>query len=121
MTYRILCFGGRKFTDAARVNSALDMLMEHHPMLRGAAIVHGGAAGADTLAGAWGRANGHCVIRVDANWNFYQLKAGAIQNGWMLEFCMPTYAVGFPGGTGTANMLAKLAAVPLKPWIPYAE
>ena len=119
MTHRILCFGGRKFLDADRVNNALDMLMEHCPAFRGAAIVHGGAPGADTLAGAWGKANGLCVIRVDANWNFYQLKAGGIRNSWMLTFCSPTYAVSFPGGTGTADMIKKVTAAKVPLWTPY--
>lgn len=118
-TQRILCFGGRDFTDAALVNKALTQLMAERHILRGAAIIHGGARGADTLAGEWGKRQGMPVIVVAANWGYYRLKAGPVRNQWMLDFCEPTYAVQFPGGNGTRHMagLLKTANVPL--WEPY--
>ena len=114
--HRVLCFGGRDFTDTGRIDAALSLL----PSVLGDrfAIIHGNARGADRLCGEWGKRRGLCVIAVDAPWDFYDKKAGPTRNGWMLEFCMPTYAVGFPGGSGTRDMALKCVAAGLVPWYP---
>jgi len=116
---RVLCFGGRDYGDAGAVNAALDLLMQERHPLRGAAIVHGDARGADRLAGEWGRRHGMPVIVVPANWTYYKLKAGSLRNQWMLDFCQPTYAVRFPGGIGTAHMSRLLEAAGVPVWEPY--
>lgn len=116
MSHRVLCFGGRDFSDVTRIDAALSAVAGK---LGPFAIIQGGARGADRLSGAWGRERGLCVIEVAAPWTFYGNGAGPLRNSWMLEHCAPTYAVGFPGGKGTADMRAKLfaAAVPL--WEPF--
>jgi len=111
--HRVLCFGGRTYVDAKMVDQCLSQL----PRILGTtsfAIMHGGARGADTLCGDWGKARGIPVARIDANWDFYAKKAGSERNQWMLEFFQPTYAVGFPGGPGTRDMRLRLdnAGVP---------
>lgn len=100
--HRVLCCGGRDFNDYNFVTQCLDELRQ---LLGDFAVIHGGARGADSLAALWGKAKGLPVIEVAANWNFYNKSAGHIRNGWMLDFCFPTYAVAFPGGPGTANMI----------------
>lgn len=115
--HRVLCFGGRDYNDWGRIDAALSLL----PGALGTqdfAIVHGNARGADNLCGTWGKSRGLCVIAVDANWDFYKLRAGPIRNEWMLHFCMPTYAVGFPGGSGTRDMGERLAAAGVVTWWP---
>lgn len=117
MLHRVLCFGGRDFSDMGRIDAALSLL----PGVLGVpefAIIHGNARGADKLCGAWGKRRGFCVIAVDANWDFYRLRAGPVRNDWMMVYCMPTYAVGFPGGSGTADMGERLRRAGVPTWWP---
>ena len=100
--HRVLCCGGRDFNDYAFLTARLNELRQ---VIGDFAVIHGGARGADSLATLWGKAHGLPVIEVAANWGFYNKAAGHIRNTWMLDFCFPTYAVAFPGGTGTANMV----------------
>ena len=81
-------------------------------------IIHGAARGADSLAGQWGKSKGLPVVEIPANWDVYGNAAGSIRNQWMRDICMPTYGVGFPGGRGSANMLAKLLEVKCPVWLP---
>lgn len=118
MKHRVLCFGGRDFDRVGLIAQALGSLGE----LLGDefCIVHGGARGADRLSGEWAAKRGICVVEVRANWGVHGAQsAGPIRNQWMLDFCMPTYAVGFPGGRGTADMTRRVqdAGIPL--WRPY--
>lgn len=112
MTLRVLVFGGRDFTDTAIMDQALSMLDV-------GCIIHGGARGADTLAGEWGNRKGLPVLRIDAPWDFYgKYAAGPIRNQWLLDWACPTYAVGFPGGSGTRDMAQRCAAAGLPVWRP---
>jgi hypothetical protein len=116
--HRVLCFGGRAFVDAAKVDKALNQFwasISGEPFL----LIHGGAKGADTMCGEWAKARGLPVARVDANWDAHGKAAGPIRNQWMLEYLQPTYAIGFPGGVGTRDMQLRLdqAKVPL--WLIY--
>ncbi len=108
MTVYLVC-GGRDFDDVGLLNATLDDRTV-------TAVVHGGARGADGMAGAWARRNGVPEIRVDANWDFHKRKAGPLRNGWMLEFVRVDVVLAFPGGTGTADMVrrARKAGVPVK-------
>lgn len=81
-------------------------------------IIHGKARGADSLCGEWGKARGVPVIEVPAQWGFYRNAAGPMRNGWMLEILSPTYAIGFPGGSGTADMTERLRAAGVPLWLP---
>jgi len=118
--HRVLCFGGRGYSNAADVAQALTVLYDglgKTPF----AIIHGGARGADILAGNWGKSKGFPVIQVDANWDFYQKAAGGIRNQWMIDVCCPTYAVAFPGGVGTRDMTRRLRAADISVYVPYAN
>lgn len=107
---RVLCCGGRDFTDQNFVNARLDQLREKYGDF---AIVHGGARGADTCWDFYGRTKGLPVAVVNANWSFYDKKAGPVRNRWMLELFQPNMVVAFPGGAGTRDMISisKLAGV----------
>ena len=111
--HRVLCCGGRDFSDYDFVTRRLNELRQH---LGDFAVIHGGARGADSLAALWGKAKGLPVIEVAANWGVYSKSAGTIRNAWMLDFCFPTYAVAFPGGTGTANMIKQCEARGVAVW-----
>lgn len=119
MKLNVLFFGGREFRDLAHVSAALDRLpeiLQKHDFC----VVHGGAKGADTLAGMAAAARGLPVIVMPANWDFYGKRAGPIRNSWMLDFCAPAYAVGFPGGAGTADMLRQCQARLIPVWLPLS-
>ena len=111
--HRVLCCGGRDFTD---MNFVTQRLNELRQVLGDFAVIHGGTRGADRLAGEWGKANGLPVIEVAANWDRYAKSAGSIRNAWMIEVCCPTYAVAFPGGAGTQDMIRKCQAKGILTW-----
>lgn len=117
-THRVLCFGGRDYL------GPVDPYLSQLPTLLGEfCIIHGDARGADRGCGEWARRQGICEIRVPAPWDFYKAMgrtggAGPTRNQWMLDFCMPTYAVGFPGGAGTADMARRLKAAGVTLWQP---
>ena len=98
-----LVCGGRDFTDAAMFNSAMGDLLR----LRGwpDLIVHGGARGADALAGTWARDKGIHVHPEPAEWDKHGKAAGPIRNQKMLELFDVHFVVAFPGGRGTADMI----------------
>jgi hypothetical protein len=112
MGMRLLVFGGRNFDDWELVFETLDEL---GPYL----VIHGGAGrlrktpqasrGADVLAGIWCDQNLVPCIEMRAPWIGADLSgtrgaAGPIRNSWMIEYGKPDFAVGFPGGKGTADM-----------------
>jgi len=111
--YKILVCGGRDFNDYAFMEKRLNEFMNTYGKF---AIISGGARGADSLAVAYGRANGLAVIEVQANWDFYGKPAGSIRNKWMLDLCNPSYAIAFPGGVGTAHMIKLLRAANVPVW-----
>lgn len=120
MTHRVLFFGGRDFCNRSAVELIFDKLPQDFTDA-GFCVVHGGARGADSLAGEVAAARGVPVVIVPANWNFYDKRAGTLRNTWMLDFCMPTYAVGLPGGRGTANMLKQCRSRLVPVWLPFGE
>jgi hypothetical protein len=101
---RVLVCGGRGFDDVARVFWALDEL---GPV---SALIHGCARGADTLAARWAVSRGVEEHRFPANWSRDGKAAGPIRNAQMLREGKPDLVVAFPGGRGTADMVAKAKA-----------
>lgn len=94
---RLVVTGGRDYTDRATVFAALDAL-------RPTEIAHGGASGADSLAGEWAKARGVPCTVFKADWdNDGRFAAGPIRNRRMLDEFRPELVVAFPGGNGTAD------------------
>jgi ABC-type Fe3+-hydroxamate transport system substrate-binding protein len=104
---KVLVCGGRNYVDYEYIKEVLD---QHEPDI----VIHGGATGADILAGRWAREEGVMEVRVDANWDYYGNSAGPVRNAWMLEL-HPDMVIAFPGGKGTANMIkqAKTKGIPV--------
>ena len=67
-------------------------------------LVHGGAKGADTAAGWWAEEHGVHTAVVRPYWARGKA-AGMIRNRAML-YLKPDYCMAFPGGPGTAGMVA---------------
>lgn len=70
-------------------------------------VVHGGAEGADMLAGMWAKAHGVPVVQMDALWEYHGKSAGSLRNQSMLDIMKPTHCIALPGGMGTADMMRR--------------
>ena len=78
-------------------------------------VIHGGAKGADTVAGEVAERMNIEVREYLADWAKYGKAAGPIRNQKMLDKESPDIVIAFHGGAGTANMvaLAELANIPV--------
>jgi predicted Rossmann-fold nucleotide-binding protein len=117
---RVLVCGGRDYLNASNVWNTLDWLHKRHAKI--SVIIEGGATGADALAESWAIARHVARIKERANWTDlshadavirtrrdgvkYDAMAGHRRNQCMLDEHYPDVVVAFPGGTGTANMMA---------------
>lgn len=109
---KVLVCGGRDYSDYDTVIDVLnDVEMTFGPIK---AIIHGGASGADLLGSRWGFATGRSVMPFKANWNLHGKAAGPIRNQLMLDKAKPDLVVAFPGGKGTADMVARAKAANVK-------
>jgi len=110
---RVLVCGGRDYAENLVVSATLDNLREMH---RITTVIHGAAPGADTLAGDWAKAN---QIQVESfpvdpkDWKKHGKHAGPIRNQKMLD-AKPDLVVAFPGGRGTADMVARAEKAKIK-------
>lgn len=127
---RVLVCGGRDFgvcpfskyddpaawTKAAKeqsiLKSNLDYLLTKSKI---EVIIHGGAKGADSLAGVWAKENNIRVEVYKADWERYGKKAGILRNEEMLKLSKPSLVIAFRGGRGTADMKrrSRFAGVPV--------
>ncbi len=100
---KVLVCGGRNYANVGFLNVTLSELHVRYQFTR---LIHGGANGADTLAGAWAIARGIPVDVFPAEWRSDGRAAGAIRNVRMLREGQPQLIVAFPGGKGTAHMVS---------------
>lgn len=70
-------------------------------------IIHGGARGADALAGEWAECFGVPFRVFPANWDRDGKAAGPIRNQRMIDEGKPDLVIVFPGGRGTADMVMR--------------
>lgn len=127
---RILVFGGRRYPYESFVHDEIIQLTDGVP-LREVTVIHGDAnreekTGADywahTFCEQW-RSWGLIEHRFPAAWDDttapgalirtrqgkpYNVRAGFSRNQLQLDWGAPTHALGFPGGTGTADMLSRI-------------
>lgn len=102
---KILVCGGRDYRDRDFVFHTLGSV---HAAVVVSCVVHGNASGADSLADEWATSEGIEVRAYPANWTLHGRKAGPIRNSQMLaEEPDIELVVAFPGGAGTADMVAK--------------
>lgn len=103
-----LVCGGRDFADLAAFEGIMSDLVELGG--RPAVVVHGGASGADAMAGEWARVMGiNCVV-YHADWKTHGKAAGPMRNQKMLDDMKPDLVVAMPGGRGTADMIRRAKA-----------
>lgn len=108
---KVIVCGGRDFRSPAQVWRELDRLHAEHGFT---ALMQGGAKGADTFAREWAATKPEIERFVcNAEWEKYGRAAGPKRNARMLEW-KPDLVVAFPGGVGTANMIAQATAAGVK-------
>jgi hypothetical protein len=109
---RVLVCGGRTFSQYSLLSRTLD---EFHKLNKITELCHGGARGADTLAGAWAMARRIPVKVYRADWTKHGRSAGPIRNVTMFRDFKPDTVFAFPGGTGTQHMkqVAHVGGIPI--------
>ena len=111
---RVLVCGSRLWADRVAVARRLAQLP------RDTVIIHGGARGADTIAGYTARAFDLTVEEYPADWKRNGKAAGPIRNQRMLTEGRPSIVIAFHEdprlGRGTADMVrrAKAAGLPIE-------
>lgn len=115
MGLKVLACGGRDYEDRKHVEAALAKLHARDGI---DLLIHGGARGADTLAGAWAEEAKIPVCVFPANWTHQRTAAGPLRNISMLRFGQPDAVVAFPGGRGTADMVRRAKDAGVKVWEP---
>lgn len=108
MARRVLICGSRRYRNAA----AIERYIRRLPA--GTVVIHGGAPGADTLAGLYAKRCGLAVEEFPADWKRYGKGAGMVRNRQMLKEGRPTEVVAFvadpTNSPGTANMVLQALA-----------
>jgi len=102
---KVLVCGGRDYTDWEYVYRILDLV---HASVEITKIIHGGARGADSLAGSWAvKESIETEVYIIANhdWAEHGKKAGILRNQKMLDASQPDIVIAFPGKSGTAHMV----------------
>lgn len=102
---RLLVCGGRDFEDVAVLLDAMNAAVGDN---RDVVVIHGGARGADKIAGAIATAAGVPTEVHTADWDRYGKRAGYLRNRQMLDEGKPDLVLAAPGGVGTA-MMVKIA------------
>jgi hypothetical protein len=97
---RILVCGGRNYINDIKMKEVLDQYLLNIDV-----IIHGGARGADTLAGDWAFLMNVPTEIYYADWNKHGRSAGHIRNAQMLKDGKPDLIIAFPGGKGTEDMV----------------
>ena len=92
----VIVTGGRDYKDAEKMNEVLRLFDFN-------LLIHGGATGADYMAGRFCLMNGIECKEVPADWQEYGKAAGPIRNALMLDTYKNAIVIAFPGGRGTAN------------------
>ena len=102
---RILICGDRNYKDWIKVQDNLNTIP------RTAIIIHGGARGADSLAGKLATSLKMKVIKFQADWDKYGKAAGVLRNQQMLDEGHPDLVVYFhkdiENSKGTRDMLKR--------------
>lgn len=111
---RLLVCGGRDFDNLPWLSSALSRIDDVWPF---EVLICGMAKGADEQAHFWAMRKGIPVKEFPANWWDFGRAAGAIRNRQMLREGKPNLVIAFPGGKGTANMIAQARAANIEVWV----
>lgn len=104
MKQRVLVCGGRDYADKDLLYTILDTAHAANPIVT---LIVGDASGADALAAEWAKDRDIPLEEYPAAWERHGRAAGPIRNKQMLDEGRPHLVIAFPGGRGTANMVAQ--------------
>lgn len=111
---RIIVCGGRDFHDLDFAWGALNALHYKRPITT---LIHGAAAGADSLGRSWAMTISNIeILGFPANWERYGRRAGPVRNRQMLREGLPDLVVAFPGGRGTRDMVLAAGEAGVRVW-----
>jgi hypothetical protein len=96
---RVLVCGGRDYNNFPHLYDVLDSYSIDE-------LCHGAAPGADFYAGAYAQERFIPCVAFPADWKRDGKAAGPIRNQRMLSEFKPDLVIAFPGGRGTAHMVA---------------
>lgn len=99
---KLIVCGGRDFKDWGLLHDTLASIHEGGQITH---LIHGGARGADALAGAFAKTYMIQEVICPANWK-HGKSGGVLRNKAMLEL-KPDLVVAFPGGRGTQDMVTR--------------
>lgn len=99
---RVLVCGSRNANDAASIQKVLDQL-DPRPSF----VITGCARGVDWMARIWAKMNGIPTLDYPADWKTHGRRAGPLRNQRMIDEGRPDLVIAFPGGIGTADMVAR--------------
>lgn len=115
---KVIVCGGRDFNNETAVNLVLNKFHKKHPI---SMLIHGGASGADSLAGMWAEKNLIPCKVYPADWVAHGRAAGPIRNQMMLDAEKPFAVIALPGGRGTEDMRARASASGVNVWAPLSN
>ncbi len=106
---KVLICGGRNFANRRAMVKVIASLRDDD------LVIHGGASGADRLAGQVALEHGIHTAEVKAIWPIYGKGAGPRRNTAMLAL-RPDKVIAFPGGNGTGDCIRQAiqAGVPVE-------
>ena len=110
---RLLVCGGRDFNHYGMVCGALSAVHKKHGIML---LIHGGCSGADQLSAEWAEGLDIPTRAYPAEWDKHGRKAGPLRNQEMIDHGKPDALVAFPGGRGTADMVARAKAANIPIW-----
>ena len=109
---RVLICGDRNYKDWVRIQEYLDTLQKR------TIIIHGGARGADSIAGNLATSLKMKVIKFPADWDKYGKAAGVLRNQQMLDEGQPSLVVYFhkdlENSKGTKDMVTRAISSKIK-------
>lgn len=109
MMRRVIVCGGRGYSDRKRIREVLAEYIPADRRVELPTIVHGGARGADKLAGDEAMREGFWVETHPANWKRHGKGAGPLRNEEMARMGADL-CIAFPGSTGTKDMVHRAEA-----------
>lgn len=108
----MLVCGGRDYDNRNLLFSVLNEIHLRTPI---DCLIHGGARGADNLAGQWAKTHRHVtVVVVPAQWGEHGRAAGPIRNGVMVNNYKPDMVIACKGGNGTADCVRQAMKAGIK-------
>ena len=115
---RLLVCGSRTWTDEDTLYQMLDGIHESRTVTL---LIHGGARGADKMAGEWAATRGIPVRVYHARWDVDGRAAGPMRNQRMLVEGQPeeaaAFAVDLSNSKGTKDMVRRLGSANVPTYI----